>query len=182
MPTRSCSWTAMPTTTVMPARSSSFQRPLRPSERRWRRLDVVVEEADRAACDRQEEDGQRRQRVLREREERQHGAEHDQQAAHHRRSLLDEVAGRPLLADRLAELVAAQELDELRADDDRDHHRDQAGDQDSDHQSEWFASAGAMPSRPTAREALTSSASPGRTSSRSRTSAAAASGDHSPTP
>ena len=91
-------------------------------------------------------------------------AEQDQQAAHHRRSLLDHVAGRAVLADRLAELVPAQELDELRPDHDRDDHRDQAGDEDSDHYGVSFARAGAMPSRATERDALTSTASPGRTS------------------
>ena len=96
-------------------------------------LDVVVEEADRAAADGQEENGQRRQREPGEREEGQQRAEEDQQAAHHRRALLDDVPGRAFLADLLAELVPAQELDELRADHDRDHHRDQARYEDSGH-------------------------------------------------
>jgi hypothetical protein len=40
---------------------------------------------------------------------------------------------RQLLADVLAELVLAQEGDELRADDDRHDHRDHACGQDADH-------------------------------------------------
>ena len=40
---------------------------------------------------------------------------------------------RPLLADVLAVFARAQEADEARAGDDRDDHRQDAGDQDSDH-------------------------------------------------
>ena len=84
-------------------------------------LDEVVEEADRAAArtvrKRTVSAGSVNLESARNGSER---AEQDQQAAHHRRSLLDHVAGRAVLADRLAELVPAQELDELRADHDRD--------------------------------------------------------------
>ena len=62
-----------------------------------------------------EEDGERRQRVVAEREERDERREHDQEPAHRRRALLDDVVLRAFLADVLAELVAAQEGDELRA-------------------------------------------------------------------
>ena len=42
-------------------------------------------------------------------------------------------SGRPLLADVLAELVPAQEVDELRAGEDRDRHREDARGEDSFH-------------------------------------------------
>ena len=70
---------------------------------------------------------------LRQRQEGQQRAEQDQQAAHHGCPLLDDVTRRAVLADRLAELVAAQELDELRSDHDGDDHRDEARYEDSDH-------------------------------------------------
>ena len=139
-------------------------------------LDEVVEEADRSAADGDEQDGERGQRVARKGEKREEGAEHDQQAAHHGRPLLDDMAGGAVLPNRLAELVPAHELDELRADHDRDDHRDQAGDQDTDHQPASFARAGATPSSASAREALTSTASPGRSRSRVAATAAVASG------
>ena len=59
--------------------------------------------------------------------------EQDQQAAHRRRALLQVVLGRQLLADVLAELVPAQELDELRAGEDRDRHREDPGREDAFH-------------------------------------------------
>ena len=96
-------------------------------------LDEVVQKANRAAGDRHEEHRQRRQRESRKRQEGQQRTEQDEQAAHHRCPLLDDMTGRAVLADRLAQLVAPQELDELRSDHDRDDHGDEARDEDSDH-------------------------------------------------
>ena len=80
-----------------------------------RQLDEVVEEADRAAGERHEQDGQRRHGVAAEGEEPDRGREQDQQSAHRRRALLGDVVLGAFLADVLAELLAAQEADELRA-------------------------------------------------------------------
>ena len=107
--------------------------PAQPERAPVRELDEVVEEPDRAAAEGDEEDGERRNLVLRHREKRPGGDDEDQEAAHRRGSLLDAVSLRQLLADVLAELVLAQEGDELRADDDRHDHRDHACGQDADH-------------------------------------------------
>ena len=57
----------------------------------------------------------------------------------------------PLLADVLAEFVAAQERDEARADEDRQDQRDERGDEDSRHGAVTAASAAATtPGRPSA--------------------------------
>ena len=96
-------------------------------------LHPVVGETDGGASQRHEEHRQRLDRVLPEDEPGHGGGDQDQQAAHRRRPLLDAMALGALLADELAELVAAQELDELRAGDDADHERDQAGEEDLDH-------------------------------------------------
>ncbi len=124
-------------------------------------LEVVVREADQPAADGRAEHRQTRGRVRGEDEERDHGGDEDEQAAHRRRARLDHVPGRPFGADLLADRPAAQPLDELGAEHDGDHHRQEARDQDSDHCSERFSIAAGMPSRPTAREAFTSTASPG---------------------
>ena len=77
------------------------------------------------------------------------------------------VALGALLADELAELAVAQERDELRRQEDADEQRRRARDEDLAHQA---PAAARMPaetaSRPTPRDALTSTVSPGRTSSR----------------
>ena len=98
-------------------------------------------------------DGEDRERQERRRE--------DQEAAHRRRPLLDDVAGRALLADLLAHSGAPQPLDERRADHDGEHHRDEACDQDTDHAPARFSIDAGMPSSPTARDAFTRIASPG---------------------
>ena len=128
-------------------------------------LEPVVEEADRAAGERRAEDRQRRQRVVARREERDRRREHDQQAAHRRRALLGRVVLRALLADVLAELVPAQEVDERRAGEDRDDQRDERRDEDACHYAVSFA---ATASSPTAREPFTSTTSPGRSERRER--------------
>src|SRR5207253_3840033 len=70
--------------------------------------------------------------------------------------------------------------DELRTGDDRDHERDERGDQDSRHRTAAPASASATTSSPTAREPFTSTAWPGpSSSSRRRSTALAASGAQS---
>ena len=66
-------------------------------------------------------------------------------------------------ADLLAEVPRPQPLDELGPDHDGGDHREQARYQDGDHASAKFAISSAMPSSPTAREALTRTASPGST-------------------
>ncbi len=134
-------------------------------------LDEVVEEPDGSAPERDEEDRQRRDLVLRHREEGGRRNDEHEQPAHGRRPLLDLVRRGPLLADVLAELVPAQERDEAGADDQRQHHCDHARDEDADHAVGTLASASAIASSPTARDALTSTASPGRTTSSSSRSA-----------
>ena len=139
-----------------------------------RELDEVVEEADRAAAERDEEHGQPRQLVLREREERDRRRNEDEDAARRRRALLDDVPLGPLLADLLAELLSAEEVDEARSGDDRDEARHDAGDEDSGH-AVTPASASATRSRPRTRAPLTSTQSPGLSSSRSSAIASSAS-------
>ena len=138
-------------------------------------LDEVVEEADCAAPEGDEEHRQRGHRVGAEREEGDRGGEQDQQPAHHRRALLGEVVLGPLFPDVLAELVAAQELDELRADQDRDQQGDDPRDQHPA-QALTAASASATRSSPTARDALTRTQSPGRTAASTAATALSASG------
>src|SRR5687768_1435301 len=125
-------------------------------------LQVVVGEADRGAAERDEEHGEPFPCVLRECEKRDHGRADDQEPAHRRGSLLDDVRGRPFGADLLSEVARTEQLDELRPDDDGGDHRHQARDQDWDHARAKFVISSAMPSRPTARDALTRTASPGR--------------------
>src|SRR5918999_2088864 len=138
-------------------------------------LDEIVDEADQAAGGGGEEEGQRRRRGAGEGEEGERGRDQDQHASHHGRASLGPVALRPLLADLLADLAPAQELDELRADHDRDHHRDDGGDEDSGHYAGTPSRAAARCSRPAAREALTSTTSPGRSTAASSSRASAAS-------
>ena len=140
-------------------------------------LDVVVEKADPAAGERRTEDRQRGQRVVRQRQEGDRRCDQDQQATGRRRPLLRRMVLQALLADVLAELVLPQEADEGRPAQDRDDHRDECRYEDSGHQLSKFS---ATTSSPTEREPLTSTASPGRSSSRSRAAASAAVGTHSP--
>ncbi len=116
-----------------PSSSSIFQRPESPSERRWRSLvkssrkpiapqaSIVPKIVSAGSVNRESTTNAIE------------AAASDQQAAHRRRSLLDGVPFRPLLADVLAELVLAQEGDEARPDEDRDDHRDDRRDQNSRH-------------------------------------------------
>ena len=64
-----------------------------------RQLDGVVEEADRRAAERDEEDEQRVRRVVREREEGDGERGKDGEPAERRRARLDDVVIEPLLAD-----------------------------------------------------------------------------------
>ena len=156
----------MPTTTVIAGEQQQLPAAGRPERAAVAELDEVVEEADRAAARRVTKRTVSAGSVYCE-------SARNGSSAQSRISR-PPITGVPCLTTWpagpssrivLAELVPAQELDELRADDDRDDHRDQAGDQDADHlRAVRFASAGAMPSSPTARDALTSTASPGRTS------------------
>ena len=122
----------------------------------------------------------------------------DDQPAHRRRARLLVVVLGPVLADVLAELLLAQDLDELRAEEDRDQHRRHAGDQDLaavDRRSSrpstsasapagethasladpGRASASATRSRPTEREPLTRTTSPAPSSGATSSAAASAS-------
>ena len=87
------------------------------------------------------------------------------------------MAFRTLLADVLPELARADERDELRAQEDADQQRGGPRDQHAAHQpaSAACASASATASRPTPREAFTSTASPARTSLGTSVAACAAS-------
>src|SRR5512133_255006 len=140
-----------------------------------RQLDEVVEKPDRAAGERHEQHGQGRHGVAAERQEADRGREQNQQPAHCRRSLFGDVMLRAFLTDVLAELLSPQEGDELRAGQDRDQQGDHPCQQDSA-QALTAASASATRSRPTAREALTSTTSPGTTSSAALRAAVSASG------
>src|SRR5581483_2228327 len=144
-----------------------------------RQLDEVVEEPDRAAGERREQHRQPLQREVRHRQERDCRSEEDHQPAHRRRPLLGQVMLGALLADVLPELVGAEEVDEPGADDDRDDERDERCDQDSRHGATAPASASATRSSPTERDPLTSTTSPGRTSSRTSSAASPAVAAHS---
>src|SRR5437868_421094 len=134
-------------------------------------LDEVVEEAHRAAAERHEQNGERGNLVLGDREERHGRGDEDEQTAHRRRALLAAVRLGAFFPDVLAELIRAQEADEPRSDDDRDDHREDPGGEDSDHAVATLLSSSAIASSPTARDALTRTASPGRTTSSSERSA-----------
>ena len=134
-----------------------------------RQLDEVVEKADRAAGEGDEEHRQRRHLVLAHGEEGDRRRHEHEEAADCRRPLLLDMPLRPLLADVLAELVPPQELDELRADDDRDDHRHD-GRNENPGQAATPASASTTASSPIAREPLTSTQSPGSTTSRTAAS------------
>ena len=162
-----CRWSAtMLTTTAMTTSRSIFQRPEEPERAAVRELDEVVEEADRAARERGEEHGQPLQRVVRDRQEREGRREQDHEAAHRGRARLRQVMLGSLLADVLPEFVLAQEGDEARADQDRQDQRYERCDEDSAHGAATPTSASATTSRPTEREPLTSTTSPGSSSAR----------------
>ena len=98
-----------------------------------RDLDVVVDEPDRPARERDEEDGQPLGCVLAQDQERNRGREDEQDAAHGRRPLLDQVSRGAVLANVLAVLPRAEEGDQLGADEDRDRHREDRCGEDSLH-------------------------------------------------
>src|SRR5262249_40089172 len=143
-------------------------------------LEPVVDEPDAAAGERDEEDRQSSLRVFAQDQERDRHREHDQEATHRRRALLQVVVGGQLLLDVLAELVAAQVLDELGPGEDRDRHRDDPRGEDAFHYAGTPFRASATTSRPTDRERLTSTTSPGWTSSGARSAALAAFSPQSP--
>jgi len=103
------------------------ERPLVP------KLDQIVEEADPAAGHRRPEDRERRQRARARGEERDRRGEHDQHSSHRRRPLFGGMVLRALLADHLTEGVAAQEVDEGRACEERDDQRDERCDENACH-------------------------------------------------
>ncbi len=94
-----------------------------------RQLQVVVDEADRRARERRPGDGQSRPGVLGEDDEGKQRARQQADASHRGRALLGLMPRRPVLADVLAELVAAQERDEGGPGHDPEQHRDHAGGQ-----------------------------------------------------
>ena len=109
-----------------------------------------------------EEDGQRRQRVAAEGEERDRRRDDDQHAAHRRRALLGDVAAAgPSSRMCWPSSLAAQELDEPGAEQDRDQHRDDRGDDDADSTPAPLRALPRRRSSPAARDALTSTQSPG---------------------
>ena len=110
------------------------------------------------------------------------GRAQDEEAAHRRRPLLHDVCRRTFRSDLLSEIPRAQRLDELGPDDDGGDHGQEAGDQDWDHAPAIFAISAAMPSSPTAREALTSTASPGRRKARAASTAPSTSAAHTAGP
>ena len=146
-----------------------------------RQLDEVVEEADGATRQSGEEHGQGLEPEVADRQKRDSRREQDQQPAHRGDALLREVVLRTLFPDLLAELVAAEELDEPRSDQERKGERDGSGDEDADH-GRGSSSASATTSSPTEREPLTRTASPGRTSASAISRASAADAAHSSGP
>ena len=96
-------------------------------------LDEVVDEADRTASERDEENRERRNRVGRDRQVGRGGDTKREQPTHDRRPLLRRMALRHLLADVLSVFAPAQERDEPRPGKDRDEHRGEARDQNADH-------------------------------------------------
>ena len=97
-------------------------------------LRVVVGEAQQRARDRGAEHPHRAPFVVGEDQERDRDGEEDDDAAHRRRPGLLMVALGAVLADVLAELALAQELDELRAQEDADEQRGGAPEQNPPHQ------------------------------------------------
>ena len=89
-------------------------------------LDVVVDEADEGAAEGRDHDRESGHREVAEDEERHDHGQPDEAAAHGRRAGLGLVVLGALLADVLAELVAAQPLDEPGADGEHEHHRGDA--------------------------------------------------------
>ena len=79
-----------------------------------RELDEVVQEADGAAAERDEEDGQPGDLEVGEREERDRSRQQDEDAARGRCSSLDDVPLGSVFADLLAELLPAEKVDEAR--------------------------------------------------------------------
>src|SRR5690606_30297417 len=109
-----------------------------------------------------------------------HGRADDDDTAHRGRAALGEVRRRAVLPDELAVVAAHEEPDEQRRAQQRDEQRDGAGDDDGDDHGVAAPSApvgGALPFlvRPTQLEALTSTASPGRSSPRRSCSASSTS-------
>ena len=122
-----------PTPTVIAGEEQELPAAVEPQRPAVTHLEPVVDEADRPAGERDEEDRQTGLRVFREREEWDRHREQDQQAAHRRCALLQVVLGRQFRADVLAELVPAQEVDELGPGEDRDRHRQDPGRQNAFH-------------------------------------------------
>src|SRR6202042_867945 len=92
---------------------------------------------------------------------------------HRRRARLDQVSLRPVVAHMLAELPLAQELDELRREEDANEQGGGAADENASHQD--AARSSATRSSATPREPFTSTVSPGRRCARSVATAPTAS-------
>ena len=160
-------------------------------------LDEVVGEAESGAADRDAEHREALRVARAEHEERHGDRDVEDQAAHRGCAGLRVMLLGALLPNLLAELLDPQVTDELRSEEDRDQHRRHPGDQDlstvngsRDHRRQddldahrsppappWRdISSSATRSSPTAREPLTSTASPGRTRRSTSSIAASASG------
>ena len=139
-------------------------------------LEPVVDEADRGAGDGHAGNRQPRRRALCQHGKRDQRAGKQDQTAHRGCALLGHVAGGTLLADLLAERVAAYEGDERGSRRDREQHRDHAREQHQLH----GAIASTASSSPTDRLALTSTASPGWIISPSTSRSSATVANHLP--
>ena len=143
-------------------RDDQLPAPLQAERALLDQLHVVVGEAERGARERDADHADRARVEVGQQQERDRDRGEDDDPAHRRRARLRVVLLRALLADLLAELALAQELDELRREEDADEQRGGAADEDLAHQPPpRAASASATTSSPTPREALTSTTSPG---------------------
>src|SRR3954468_16504421 len=137
-------------------------------------LRVVVGEPEQRTRNRDAEHADGLRRELRQQQERHRDRREDDDAAHRRGPRLGVVLLRALLADVLAELARPQERDEPGRQEDADEQGRRPRDQDLAHQPA-ACSASVTTSSPTPRDALTSTTSPGPTTSGSSAAASAAS-------
>src|SRR2546423_2467146 len=126
-------------------------------------LGVVVGKPEQRTADGGGENPHRAPVVVAEDQERDRHGDEDEHAAHRRRPRLLEVSFGALLADVLAELPLAQELDELGAQEDADQQRRGAAEEDAAHQLRRAPAAGAASlaralARPTSARAPSASA------------------------
>src|SRR5665811_1371206 len=128
-------------------------------------LGPVVEEADEPETDEQEHGQQTRCRHRTPEDEvgtevAEDDRDDEDEAAHRRRAALRVVLGGTVVADELSVPASRQELDEEAGAEQGDRHRDRPSGEDAQHGAP--SRSAATVSRPTPREALTSTTSPGR--------------------